>query len=338
MPRPALCGTDDRRSGTDDRRGADAPIPIDALTRGAGSRSRWASSARTVRRMAILSIARFFADRCLIGASALSYATLVSMVPLTAVALVMFAGLPMFAVARDRLLSDVIGGFAPSVGSEAAKYFAIAANNAAQTTILGLVSLVATSILLLATIEDQMNAIFRVTIPRSWSQRVIVYWTVLTLGPLLLGLGISASAEAGTLFDGLGLPEWLGPILSRIFSFSFEATALSLLYGLMPQRKVHWRSALAGAIVAAILLQFLKTGFSVFVLQMSSYSRVYGALAGVPIFLLWMYIFWLAVLAGAELSAALNRRRMPRIMWVGEVKARKAGALPPDPANGQGSL
>ncbi len=258
--------------------------------------------------VALLAIRRFFADRCLIGASALSYTTLVSMVPLTAVALVTFSGFPIFANVRQRLLDSAIENFAPSVGKEAANWFAFAANNAAQTTALGLISLIATAILLLATIEDQMHVIFRVTVPRSWGQRVLVYWTVLTLGPLLLGVGLSISGELDGVMNLFREYTVAAEVPGRIIPFLFETTALLLLYWAMPQCRVPLPSALTGAVICALALQLLKLGFGTFIAQFSTYSRVYGALAGVPIFLLWMYIFWTAVLLGAEVTSVLARR------------------------------
>jgi membrane protein len=274
------------------------------------------SVARYAYHIAGYSIRRFIDDRCLIGASALSYTSIVSLVPLTAVALVTFSGFPIFSGMRERLLSLILDNFAPHIGDEAAAWFAFAATNAAQTTAVGIVSLVATAILLLATIEDQLHLIFRVTIPRSWGQRLLVYWTVLTLGPLLLGLALSASGELDMLFTDAQpfIPDTVAAArasvsqLLRLLPICMEVLAIAMLYCLMPQRPVRWTAGLAGAAVAVALLQVLKLGFSLFVGHLASYNRIYGALAGVPIFLLWMYIFWSAVLLGAELTASLDRR------------------------------
>ncbi len=271
------------------------------------------SVARYIYRLVGFAVRRFIDDRCLIGASALSYSSIVSLVPLTAVALVTFSGFPIFGGVRQRLLNLILDNFAPSIGDDAATWFAFAATNAAQTTAVGIVSLVATAILLLATIEDQIHLIFRVSIQRSWGQRLLVYWTILTLGPLLLGLALSASGELDQLFTGAepyipGAAARAGiGQLRRLLPVALEVVAIALLYRLMPQRLVRWTAALAGAVVATMLLQVLKLGFGVFVGQLSSYNKIYGALAGVPIFLLWMYIFWIAVLLGAELTASLDR-------------------------------
>jgi membrane protein len=260
---------------------------------------------------------RFIEDRCLTGASALSYATIVSMVPLTAIVLTTFSGFPIFSGARTRFLSIIVNNFAPDIGGEAVAMFTSFASNAAQTTALGVAALIVTSILLLATIEEHLHFIFRVIIPRPWGQRVLAYWTVLTLGPVLLGVGLSLSGNVDALIHTLGFDGALTGNAARIWSADLrwltsvvlETFAISLLYILIPNRAIVWRDCFIGGAVAAVLLELLKFFFSMFIARMSTYSMVYGALAGIPIFLLWMYIFWGTVLLGAEIAAYLNETR-----------------------------
>ncbi len=273
-------------------------------------------------------VKRFVADRCLTGASALSYATLVSLVPLTAVVLAIFSGFPIFGDARDRFLVVLLDNFVPEVGQEAAAWFKHVATTAAQTTVVGGIALVATSILLLATIEEELHVIWRVTAPRPWSQRVLAYWTVLTLGPILLGLGLSLSGYFASIAHAVGVDAvfferasgaWIAS-LSGLVPFVLETTAFTLLYCLIPNCLVRLRDGLAGALTAAALLEGLKLAFVLFVSRISSYNAVYGALAGIPIVLLWMYIFWGVVLFGAEIAAGLARR------WDDEGEAPPFGA------------
>ena len=139
---------------------------------------RIATHARAV---ATLSFHQVMEDRCWVGASALSYTTLVSLVPLTALALVMFSGFSVFGGLREELLRIVLDNFAPNVGDQAVEWFTFVATNAGQSTAFGIVSLVVTAVLLLVTIEDQLHLIFRVTLPRGWIQRILIYWTILTL-------------------------------------------------------------------------------------------------------------------------------------------------------------
>jgi membrane protein len=240
---------------------------------------------------------RFIADRCLTGASALSYATIVSLVPLTAVVLAIFSGFPIFGDARERFLGILLDNFVPEVGQEAAVWFKHVATNAAQTTVVGGIALVVTSILLLATIEKELHVIWRVTAPRPWPQRVLAYWTVLTLGPILLGVGLSLSGYLNSIAHAIGVDAelferasgaWIAGF-SGLVPFVIEAAAFTLLYCLIPN--------------CAALLEGLKLAFALFVSRLSSYNAVYGALAGIPIVLSWMYIFWGVVLFGAEIAA-----------------------------------
>lgn len=291
------------------------------------------------------SVRRFIADRCLTGASALSYATLVSLVPLTAVVLVIFSGFPIFAGAREHFLAALLDNFVPAVGEEAAAWFKHVATTAAQTTAVGSIALIVTSILLLATIEEELHVIWRVTTPRLWAQRVLAYWMVLTLGPVLLGVGLSLSGYLDAVAHTLGMKAVFVERATRawfvgfpgLLSFVLETIAFTLLYCFIPNCLVRLRDGLAGALTAAALLEGLKLAFAVFIARMSSYNTVYGALAGIPIVLLWMYIFWAAVLFGAEIAAGLGHR------WGDEGEAPRFGARhvgiarPIAPIEGDGS-
>jgi len=258
-------------------------------------------------------MARFIEDRCLVAASALSYATIVSLVPLTAIVLAIFSGFQIFSGARDRFLTVVLDNFAPEIGEKAAWWFQYLATNAAKTTVIGTLVLILTAILLMATIEDHLQIIWRISQARAWYTRILAYWMVLTLGPVLLGVAFSLPEYFERLAEGAGpgavmvehvTAAWFAT-LARFISFALESFAFSLLYCLIPNCTVRCRDGVAGALVAAVLMEVLKIAFAVFVSRLSSYGTVYGALAGVPIFLLWMYIFWVVVLFGAEVAAGI---------------------------------
>src|SRR5260370_4537565 len=166
---------------------------------------------------------------------------------------------------------------------------------------------------MLVTVEDQLNALWRVTTRRPWSQRVLAYWTLMTLGPLLVGMSLTLSTYLDTAALRAGLdPQALAQLASgwphffaRIVPLVLELIACTLLYCLIPNCAVRWRDGAVGAAVAAILIEILKIGFAIYIGAMSSYQTVYGALAAIPIFLLWMYVSWLAVLFRAVVAANL---------------------------------
>ena len=261
---------------------------------------------------------RFSRDGCFAGAGALSYTTLVSLVPLGVIALGILSAFPDFAAVRQELLALVFSNFVPAISEQAAWWFQHFAESAAQATAIGIVGIAATGILLLATVEDLLNALWRVTTPRPWSQRVVAYWTLMTLGPLLVGMSLTLSTYLDSAARHAGLdPTAIAQFASgwphffaRLVPFFLELIACTLLYCLIPNCAVRWRDGALGAAVAAVAVEILKLGFAIYIGAMSSYQTVYGALAAIPIFLLWMYVSWLAVLLGAVVAANLPTWRI----------------------------
>ena len=257
------------------------------------------------------SVQRFARDGCLAGAGALSYTTLVALVPLTAIAVAVLSAFPVFASMRDQILAKIFSSVVPELGGEVEWWFRYFAGTSVRTTTIGAIALIITVILLLATIEDQLHNIWRVKAPRPWVQRILAYWAILTLGPLLLGVAFSLPSYVDIVARDVGLDtgglvrDTGADHLLRVLPFVLETLTFTLIYALIPNCSVRWREAFAGAVVAAVLLEVLKVGFVLYVSYFSSYRAVYGALAAIPIFLLWMYIAWSAVLFGAVVAAAL---------------------------------
>ena len=272
----------------------------------------------TAAAFALYSLRRFNADGCFAASGALSYTTLISLVPLAVIALGSLSSFPIFAPVRDQLLGLVLENFVPSIGAQAAWWFRTFADSATKTTAIGAAGIAATSILLLVTVEDQLNLIWRVTAPRPWVQRLLAYWTLITLGPILIGVSLSLSTyfEIAARQVGFGQEAltWLASSwfngLARAVPALLEFVALTLLYGLIPNCAVRWRDGALGAIIATLAIEILKVGFSIYIGATSFYSTVYGALAVIPIFLFWMYISWMAVLLGAVVAAALPNWRI----------------------------
>src|SRR6266481_5716688 len=267
---------------------------------------------------AMYALRRFLADGCFAASGALSYTTLVSLVPLAVIAFGSLSAFPIFAQVHDELVALVFRTLVPSIGEQAAWWFRAFADSAAQTTAIGVAGISATGILLLVTVEDQLNLIWRVTSPRPWVQRVLAYWTLITLGPLLIGISLSlstyfeiAARQAGFGQEAAALiaSGWLHG-LARAVPALLEFVALTLLYCLIPNCAVRWRDGALGAASATIAIEILKVGFSIYIGAMSFYQTVYGALAAIPIFLLWMYISWIAVLLGAVVAAAVPNWRI----------------------------
>jgi membrane protein len=272
----------------------------------------------TTSAFALYALRRFNVDGCFAASGALSYTTLVSLVPLAVIALGSLSSFPIFAPVRDQILQLALENFVPSIGEQAAWWFRAFAESATQTTAIGVAGIATTGVLLLVTVEDQLNLIWRVTAPRPWVQRLLAYWTLITLGPLLVGISLSLSTyfEIAARQVGFGQEAmvWLASSwlhgLARAVPALLEFVALTLLYCLIPNCTVRWRDGAFGAVIATVAIEILKVGFSIYIGASSFYSTVYGALAIIPIFLLWMYISWMAVLLGAVVAAALPNWRI----------------------------
>ncbi|MBV9828101.1 MAG: YihY family inner membrane protein [Alphaproteobacteria bacterium] len=279
---------------------------------------------------------RFNRDGCFAASGALSYTTLVSLVPLGVIGFGILSAFPKFAGVRQDMLGLAFQNFVPAISEQAAYWFQYFAGSAAQATAIGIIGIAGTGILLLVTVEDQLNALWRVGAARPWSQRVLAYWTLMTLGPLLIGMSMTLSTYLDTAARRAGLnPETLTQFasgwphyLARLIPFLLELVACTLLYCVIPNCAIRWRDGVRGAAVAAVAIEILKVGFSIYIGAMSSYQIVYGAIAGIPIFLLWMYVTWSAVLLGAVVAANLPTWRVDeRLVHIGSGGVRLGFSL-----------
>ena len=268
----------------------------------------WRRFVRFVRHV----VGRFIDDGCFAAAGALSYTTLVSIVPLLAISLAVLSAFPIFDKMRERALMLMFDNFVPTVGATVEEYISNFAQSAGKTTAIGLLVLAVTAIMLLATIEDRLDAIWRVHAPRRWLARILTYWTMLTLGPLLFGIGLSVPASLHGITRDMAVvgasqhlvEQWLS-ILAAYAPFLLESAGFTLLFCLIPHCPVRWRDGAIGAVVAALLFEGCKAGFTLYLAHFNAYQAIYGALAVIPIFLLWMYLSWSVVLFGAEVAAAV---------------------------------
>ena len=155
-----------------------------------------------------------------------------------------------------------------------------------------------------------MNDIWRSGRRRSFGQRVTIYWAMVTLGPILMGASLSMSTYVLSIdvINQLGGTIDLKSRALKSLPLLLERLAFFLLYIVMPHSPIKWRYALVGAIVAAILFEFTKRGVSIFILNFNNYEIIYGALATLPIFLIWIYLAWIVTLFGAEVVSVLHQK------------------------------
>jgi len=251
---------------------------------------------------------RFLDDRCQQSAGALACTTLFAIVPLTAALIGILSGFPAFAEWRERITVFIFENFVPATGAAVRGYVTQFADNANKATALGIIVLIGSTLTLMLSIEDAFNRIWRVPTNRPVGLRFVMYWTVLSLGPalLILALVLSTYLLALPLFADVDALAPLRSALLNSLPFLIEWVALVAAYRLIPNRDVQWRDAAIGALAAALLFEAAKRAFSWYVVSGANYQQVYGALAVVPIFILWIYFSWVIVLLGASLTASLT--------------------------------
>jgi len=256
-------------------------------------------------------IRRFSRDSCPSVAASLSYTSLLAIVPMLAIGLAMFAAFPTFSNLRDTMLRAVIENAAPSLAVMVEEHLQTFMRNAGETTGFGIIGLVVTALLLINTIQTAFDRIwgggrgFKI-------QRFPVYWALITLGPILFGVAFSVSAYAFGVAQSSSYMSTALKVWSAVAPFLLEAVGFLLFYRLIPTRPVRWADAATGALVAALLFEIVKRAFGIYLGFLGSYQTLYGALATLPIFLIWMYLGWLVVLVGAEITAALPEWRSGR--------------------------
>jgi membrane protein len=250
---------------------------------------------------------RFEQDRCPRVAGALSFTTMLAIVPLTAVMLAVLSFAPGFSTWMTVIQDFIYGNFVPAAGEVVQKYLTQFAGKAGRLTAVGLLFLVATAIMLMATIEQALNDIWRVANTRKLLHRFLAYWALLTLGPILVAGSLTLTSKFFMLpFLGRAEVTILREVLDVVLPLALEFGAAVLLYTVVPNVSVLWRNALAGGLFAAVLLEVAKYLFAAAMKYFTTYQILYGAIAALPIFLVWIYISWVIILLGAIVAATLH--------------------------------
>lgn len=280
--------------------------PMDSIARWS-ERLRDPARARTFARFVFR---RILDDDLFQAAAALSYTTVFALVPLSVVVFGVLSAFPVFAEWSDQLSDYIFSNFVPSAARSVEDYLKQFADNAGQLTTVGVIALLVSLLITLNRVESTFNRVWRVKSARPKLSRFLVYWTVLTLGALIAAasLAISARFFALSLFDSVpgrfleSAMLWVAPLV-------IETLALAAIYRVVPHRTVQWRHALAGALLAAVLVELVKWGIGMYLGNFGSYSKIYGTLAFVPVFLLWVFLSWVAVLLGASLASSISAFR-----------------------------
>ncbi|MBR9883550.1 MAG: YihY family inner membrane protein [Oceanospirillales bacterium] len=252
-------------------------------------------------------VRQYKANQGILNAAALTYTTLFAVVPLMTVSYAMLAAVPSFQGVGEVVQGWVFENFVPATGAVIQEHLAGFTAQARKLTAVGIVFLLITSIMMMKNIEAALNRIWRVSEPRKGMSSFLLYWAVLSLGPLLIGFGLLLTSYVASLpfFNDATAVVGRARVLA-LFPPRLSTLAFTLLYAAVPNCRVPIRNALIGGAAAALMFELAKRGFALFVTQFPSYELIYGAFAAVPLFLVWIFICWTIALLGAELSRALT--------------------------------
>lgn len=271
---------------------------------GAGNHGlRWPQAAELLR----FAVRRLREARLPQVAGSLTYTSILALVPLLTIVLAIFTTFPVFNAFRNSLETYFVQTVMPrGIANTIIGNLTQFASKAKSLSAVGAVALLVTSTAMMSMIERAFNQIWGVRRRRPYTQRLVMYWALLTLGPILFGLSLTVTSQ---LFMATNEVVRTVPLVGALFytvvSITLSAGAYTLLYATVPNRAVEWGDAVWGGLAAALAFEIAKRVFAVFVKQFPTYAIIYGALAALPLFLLWLYLCWMITLGGAIVTAAL---------------------------------
>ena len=266
---------------------------------------------KRIRRFLKYCCAKIEADNLTDVAGNISFTIILSLVPILAIMLAVFTRFPAFGTLRHTLEAYFAQGMIPgNIAQTILDYLGTFAANAANVSIIGALALLFTTLTTISTIEGAFNRIWHILTPRPLLTRIVLYIAIALLAPLLLGISIYLTTYLVLSRHGLiGWLPFLNGISSPLIAVIWTTIAFTLLYRVLPNRLVLWKDALSGGLFAAVAFEIAIRVFAFFIVNFSSYEKVYGALAAFPIFMLWVYISSLIMLLGAMFTASLPEIR-----------------------------
>ena len=267
----------------------------------------WITAKKIIRGYLVYLLGRFHEDRILYYSGYLSYVTLLSMVPLLAVIFSFFSIFPFFEALKEEVEEFVFSNFVPALGDAVQEQILSFVENASSMTPFGLLVLLIIAVLLLSSIDHTLNQIWHVRKNRGLIVSYSIYLVVLISSPFLLGTSLAATSYLVSL-RGIEEGAALSVIKLLLASLPFIGSFLFflLLYIIVPHTKVHFWSAVSGAMIATLLFEISKSAFALYFINFPVYQVIYGALAVIPLLFIWVFISWVVVLVGAQIAASLD--------------------------------
>lgn len=249
-------------------------------------------------------VQQFLQDNCTLRAAALSYTSLLSIVPLMTVSFTVMTAFPIFRQFGQQIQTFIFENFVATSAQVVQANIQKFAGQAMNLSATGLIFLLITALLMIFNMEQAFNVIWRAKKSRHRLPAFMLYWGLLTLLPILIGVGFAISSYIFSLPFIEGTTQYLGirgPFLA-LSPYLLTFVAFTVLYITLPNCKVYVTHAMVGGFVATLLFEFAKYGFGIYVLNFPTYELLYGTLAAIPIFLIWVYFSWLIILFGAVVA------------------------------------
>ncbi len=247
----------------------------------------------------------FFEDNCQQKAASLTYTTMLSIVPILTVLLMILSSVPALASVRAQIYEVIYSNLLPQSSLQVSKYINSFAEKSTNLTAIGITILFVTTIVTLTTVERAFNQIWRVEERSGGLKSILRYWTIITLGPLVLGTAFIASSAIQSIsflnrqIAGYGI-DW--SFWVQLVSIGITMAGFIGMYWFIPKARVPGKSAVIAGIFVAIVFELLKHIFGSVMTNFTSYEAIYGAFAALPIFLLWIFLSWNLILLGVEIS------------------------------------
>lgn len=252
---------------------------------------------------------QFFSNNCPLNAAALSYISLLALVPLLTISLSVLASFNVLQNSQELIIHFLSRHLFFESEELVSEHLTLFIENVRHLNLLGILFLVGALVFVFSTIEQTFNELWGVIVSRSFFKRILSFWTILTLGPLVIVMATNLSST---------ISEYI-PVYSTIIENSYVASAISiffatlffsLFYLTVPNYAVQLPHAFIGGLCAAFIFEIGRELFISYITYLPSYQFIYKTLSVLPIFLLWMYVFWSLVLFGAQLTALLPEWRI----------------------------
>lgn len=250
---------------------------------------------------------KFYVEGCLGRAASLAYTTLFSLVPLLAVSFAIFAAFPVFNDISAKIQQLIFEHLVATSAQTVHDYLVAFISQTAHLSVIGMIFLLVTAVLLVFSMESAFNAIWQVPERRHGIAAFLLYWGIITLIPIFVAM-IAMLVSSVMTFPLLEVPV-VRIIMLTVLPYVATFSAFFLLYFALPNCKVPPKSAVLGGIVATVLFGLAKYGFAVYVTNFANYKLIYGALAIIPIFLVWLYIVWLIILFGVVIGQVVAEKQ-----------------------------